>query len=280
MNKFGIVPNTFPTRRNPGSGATKTCTGLKQFSHSSPVHTPSALLPVFFFLLMITAVLISCDSGGPSKKSPLPPSTLVRIGTGNVNGLYYPTGRLIAEVVNRKRKEYGIRCQVQFSGGSFDNFREIMAGNLELGLGQSDFLFKAFQGQGQWRDKGAQKNLRAVLALNKESLTLVAAEDSGIKRLDDLRGKRVNIGSPGSGERWNSIDALENVSIDYAKDLVEKEFKLAEADLLCKVVSLTPSFMQQVIPVLSLLRQQREEEKSALSQSAAWTSCSGSILTM
>jgi TRAP transporter TAXI family solute receptor len=232
MNEFGTVPNAFPNSANSGIRASKMGIGRKKLCHSLVVQTASALLPISFVLLTIAAFLISCDSGQTFKETLPADSTSVRIGTGNINGLYYPTGAGIAKVVNRKTKDSGILCRTEFTGGSVDNFREIMAGNLELGLGQSDFLYQAFLGQGQWRGKGPQKDLRAILTLNKESLTLLAAEDKGINTIDDLRGKRVNIGSPGSGERQNSIDALENVGIDYTKDLVAKEFKLAEIDLL------------------------------------------------
>jgi hypothetical protein len=94
---------------------------------------------------------------------------------------------------------------------------------------QSDRQYQAIHGEKEWKDKGPQKDLRAVFTIHPESITLVAADDSGIKSINDLRGKRVNIGNPGSGQRGNSIDALVNAGIDYNKDLKAEGVKAAEA---------------------------------------------------
>jgi len=156
-------------------------------------------------------------------------TTFVTIGTGGITGVYYPTGGAIAKIVNKKRKEYGIRATVESTGGSVFNVNAVMAGDLEFGVVQSDRQFQAIKGLAEWKDKGAQKDLRAVFTIHPESITLVAADDAGIKTIQDLRGKRVNIGNPGSGQRQNSIDALTNAGIDYKKDLKAEGVKAAEA---------------------------------------------------
>lgn len=146
-------------------------------------------------------------------------TVFVTIGTGGITGVYYPTGGAIAKIVNMKRKEYGIRATVESTGGSVFNVNAIMAGDLEFGVVQSDRQYQAWNGLAEWKDKGAQKDLRAVFTIHPESITLVAADDAGIKTIEDLKGKRVNIGNPGSGQRQNSIDALTAAGIDYEKDL-------------------------------------------------------------
>ncbi len=156
-------------------------------------------------------------------------ATFVTIGTGGITGVYYPTGGAIAKMVNKKRKEYGIRATVESTGGSVFNVNAIMAGDLEFGVVQSDRQYQAIRGLAEWKDKGPQKNLRAVFTIHPESITLVAADDAHIKTIQDLRGKRVNIGNPGSGQRQNSIDALTNAGIDYTKDLKAEGVKAAEA---------------------------------------------------
>ena len=156
-------------------------------------------------------------------------TTFVTIGTGGITGVYYPTGGAIARIVNKKRKVYGIRCTVESTGGSVFNVNAIMAGDLEFGVVQSDRQFQAMKGLAEWKDKGPQKNLRAVFTIHPESITLVAADDAGINSIRDLRGKRVNIGNPGSGQRQNSIDGLNNAGIDYTKDLKAEGVKAAEA---------------------------------------------------
>lgn len=155
--------------------------------------------------------------------------TFVTIGTGGITGVYYPTGGAICRIVNKKRKVYGIRCTVESTGGSVFNVNAIMAGDLEFGVVQSDRQFQAMKGLAEWKEKGPQKDLRAVFTIHPESITLVAADDAGIKSINDLRGKRVNIGNPGSGQRQNSIDGLTNAGINYKKDLKAEGVKAAEA---------------------------------------------------
>jgi len=152
------------------------------------------------------------------------------IGTGGVTGVYYPTGGAIARIVNAKKTEYGIRLTVESTGGSVFNVNAIMAGDLEFGVVQSDRQFQAFNGYegSEWAGK-PQKNLRAVFTIHPESITLAAAVDAGINSLQDLKGKRVNIGNPGSGQRQNSIDALTAVGIDWEKDIKAEGLKASEA---------------------------------------------------
>ncbi len=155
--------------------------------------------------------------------------TYVTIGTGGITGVYYPTGGAIAKIVNKKRKVYGIRATVESTGGSVFNVNAVMSGDLEFGVVQSDRQYQAINGLAEWKDKGPQKDLRAVFSIHPESVTLVATVDSGIKTIKDLKGKRVNIGNPGSGQRQNAIDALSAVGIDYKKDIKAEGVKAAEA---------------------------------------------------
>jgi TRAP transporter TAXI family solute receptor len=153
----------------------------------------------------------------------------VTIGTGGITGVYYPTGGAIAKMVNKKKKEYGIRATVESTGGSVFNINAVMNGDLEFGIAQSDRQYQAVNGMAEWKDKGSQKDLRAVFSIHPESVTLVAAVDAGINKIQDLKGKKVNIGNPGSGQRQNAIDALEAVGINYEKDLNAESIKASEA---------------------------------------------------
>lgn len=159
-------------------------------------------------------------------------TTFVTIGTGDITGVYYPTGGAIAKMVNKKRKEYGIRATIESTPGSVFNVNAVIAGDLEFGVVQSDRQFQAVHGLVEWKTKGPQKDLRAVFSIHPESVTLVAAVDSNIQHIRDLKGKRVNIGNIGSGQRQNSIDALRAVGIDYNRDLVAEGVKAAEAPAL------------------------------------------------
>lgn len=153
----------------------------------------------------------------------------VTIGTGGITGVYYPTGGAIAKMVNNKKSEYGIRATVESTGGSVFNINAVLNGDLEFGIAQSDRQYQAVKGTAEWSKKGAQKDLRAVFSIHPELVTLVAATDSGINNLKDLKGKRVNIGNPGSGQRQNAIDALSAMGIDYQKDLKAENVKASEA---------------------------------------------------
>ncbi|MCB9481265.1 MAG: TAXI family TRAP transporter solute-binding subunit [Desulfobacteraceae bacterium] len=156
-------------------------------------------------------------------------TSFVTIGTGGITGVYYPTGGAIAKTVNNKKDTYGIRCTVESTGGSVYNINAVLAGDLEFGIAQSDRQYQAVKGLAEWAPRGPQKDLRAVFAIHPESVTLVAAEDAGIKDIKDLKGKRVNIGNPGSGQRQNAIDALTTAGLDVEKDLMAEGVKASEA---------------------------------------------------
>ncbi len=125
----------------------------------------------------------------------------VTIGTGGVTGVYYPTGGAICRLVNKTRKEHGIRCSVESTGGSVYNLNTIRAGELDMGVAQSDWQYHAYNGTSKFKDQGANKDLRAVFSVHPEPFTVVARKDSGVTDFMQLKGKRVNIGNPGSGQR-------------------------------------------------------------------------------
>lgn len=152
----------------------------------------------------------------------------VTIGTGGVTGVYYPTGGAICRLVNKTRKEHGIRCSVESTGGSVYNLNTIRAGELDMGVAQSDWQYHAYNGTSKFKDQGANKKLRAVFSVHPEPFTMVARADSGIKNVADIKGKRVNIGNPGSGQRGTMevlMDAL-GMSKDDLK--LVSELKAAE----------------------------------------------------
>jgi TRAP transporter TAXI family solute receptor len=132
----------------------------------------------------------------------------VSIGTGGVTGVYYPTGGAICRLVNKKRKEHGIRCSAESTGGSIYNINTVKAGELEFGVAQSDWQYHAYNGTSKFKEAGKFEKLRAVFSVHPEPVTIIARNDSGIKNISDLKGKRVNIGNPGSGTRgtWEVIE--------------------------------------------------------------------------
>jgi len=152
----------------------------------------------------------------------------VTIGTGGVTGVYYPTGGAISRMINKKSKIYDIKATVESTGGSVYNINAVLSGDLEFGVAQSDRQFQAINGMAEWKKTGPQKDLRAVFSIHPESITLIASVKSGIKSVNDLKGKRVNIGNPGSGQRQNSIDVLSSFDINLS-DIKAEQVKAVEA---------------------------------------------------
>ncbi len=133
----------------------------------------------------------------------------ISIGTGGVTGVYYPTGGAICRLVNKNRKEHGIRCSAESTGGSIYNINTIKAGELEFGVAQSDWQYHAYNGTSKFKESGKFEKLRAVFSVHPEPVTIIASDASGVKNISDLKGKRLNIGNPGSGTRgtWDVIEA-------------------------------------------------------------------------
>ncbi|WP_137701714.1 TAXI family TRAP transporter solute-binding subunit [Marimonas lutisalis] len=132
----------------------------------------------------------------------------ISIGTGGVTGVYYPTGGAICRLVNKDRKEHGIRCSAESTGGSIYNINTIKAGELEFGVAQSDWQYHAYNGTSKFEEQGKFEGLRAVFSVHPEPVTILARADSGISNITDVKGKRFNIGNPGSGTlgTWEVIE--------------------------------------------------------------------------
>ena len=155
-------------------------------------------------------------------------TTFVTIGTGGVTGVYYPTGGAIARLVNKGKKEHGIRASVESTGGSVYNINAIAAGELDMGVAQSDWQYHAYHGTSKFEDKGPNKDLRAVFSVHPEPFTVVARADSGIKNFMDLKGKRVNVGNPGSGQRGTMEVLMQKLGWTMDDYKLASELKPAE----------------------------------------------------
>ena len=124
----------------------------------------------------------------------------VIIGTGSKSGVYFQAGRALCRLINRNLK--GTSCTARETAGSVSNLINVQGGALELGLVQSDLQFHATHKSGPFEFVDTPyDSLRSVFSLYTEPFTLVTRRDAKIESLDDLRGKRVNIGNPGSGQR-------------------------------------------------------------------------------
>lgn len=125
----------------------------------------------------------------------------ITIGTGGVTGVYYAAGGAICRLMNMERQRHGIRCSVESTGGSVFNINTMRAGDLDFGVAQSDWQYHAYNGSSTFQQAGKYADLRAVFSLHPEPFTVLARKEANISKLDDLKGKRVNVGNPGSGTR-------------------------------------------------------------------------------
>lgn len=125
----------------------------------------------------------------------------ITIGTGSETGVYYPSGGAICKLVNQEYSTLGILCSMESTSGSIYNIDAIKSGQIEFGIVQSDWQYHGYQGSGPFTKSGAFNQLRAVFSLYTEPFNVIARSDSEINRVQDLAGKRVNIGNPGSGDR-------------------------------------------------------------------------------
>ena len=138
-------------------------------------------------------------ASAPQSASAQQSQRFITIGTGGVTGVYYPAGGAICRLVNRDRAKHGLRCSVESTGGSVANVNLLKSSEIEFGVAQSDVQFNATKGQGQFQKDGAMGDLRAVFALHPEPFTVVARKEANITKFEDFKGKRFNVGNPGSG---------------------------------------------------------------------------------
>lgn len=154
--------------------------------------------------------------------------TFITIGTGGVTGVYYPTGGAICRMLRPGRAEHGIRCGAESTGGSVFNINAIRNGELEFGVAQSDWQFHAFNGTSRFEEQGPFEELRAVFSVHPEPFTVVARADAGIATFEDLKGKRVNVGNPGSGQRGTMEVLMEAMGWTMDDFAVASELQAAE----------------------------------------------------
>ncbi|MEO8104139.1 MAG: TAXI family TRAP transporter solute-binding subunit, partial [Betaproteobacteria bacterium] len=192
-------------------------------------------------------------------------SKFITVGTGGIVGVYYPLGGAICRFVNAGRKDHGLRCTVESTGGSVFNINAVMSGDMDIGFAQSDTQYYAMTGAGAFKDK-PQPKLRALFSVYPELVTLVTRQDAHIKSFADIKGKRINIGDPGSGTRATTELVMNAMGIK------KEDLKFAGE---LKFVEMAPALCDNKIDAFTFVA----GHPNAIFQEAA-TSCASSIASI
>lgn len=134
------------------------------------------------------------------------------IATGGTGGVYYPLGGGLAEVINRHIEGYSAVAEV--TGASVENLALIAQGESDIAIALGDSVYQAYTGTGAFEGRQLP-NVRAIAAAYTNAVHIVTLEGSGITSLEDLRGRRVSVGAPGSGTEVNAQAILEANGMTY-----------------------------------------------------------------
>ena len=151
----------------------------------------------------------------------------VTVGTGGVTGVYYAVGGAICRLMNKDRAKTNIRCSTESTGGSVFNVNAIKTGDMEFGMTQSDVQYNATKGLTQFKD-GAHADLRAVFSVHPEPFTVLARKEAGVAKFADFKGKRFNVGNPGSGTAASMEELLKEKGWTRADFSLAAELKADE----------------------------------------------------
>ncbi len=150
------------------------------------------------------------------------------IGTGGVTGVYYAAGGAICRLVNKDRAKHGIRCSVESTGGSVVNINTIRGGELDFGVTQSDWQYHAVKGTSTFQKDGPYGDLRAVFSLHPEPFTVLSRKEANIQKFEEFKGKRFNVGNPGSGTRASAEEMLSSLGWKLSDFSLAAELKADE----------------------------------------------------
>ena len=172
--------------------------------------------------------LCAAVAGALAAPEALAQQKYITVGTGGVTGVYYAAGGAICRLVNKDRAKHGYRCSVESTGGSVFNVNTIKAGELDLGVAQSDVQYNAGKGLGQFKDAGVYGELRAVMSLHPEPFTVLTRKEANIRSFADLKGKKFNVGNPGSGTRASLEELIAAMNWKLSDFALASELKADE----------------------------------------------------
>jgi len=162
-------------------------------------------------------------------KTSLFSTDFITLGTGEINGTYYPTGQFLCKFVNRIKTQTNIKCSVESTGGSVYNINSIKSGKLNFAIAQSDTIHQAINGISKFNKKPIKK-LRSVIGLYSELFTLVSRKDAAINTIGELKGKRVNLGNSESGSELTTLELFKEYGINKNDLLLSSSLKIADTE--------------------------------------------------
>ncbi|GEN24844.1 C4-dicarboxylate ABC transporter substrate-binding protein [Halomonas cupida] len=134
------------------------------------------------------------------------------IATGGTGGTYYPYGGGLAELIKNHIDGYDAVAEV--TGASVENMGLVWRGDSDLALALADTVYQGYTGTGDFEGRELE-NIRAIASIYPNAVQIVTMADSGIDSLDDLAGKVVSVGAPGSGTELNARAILEANGLTY-----------------------------------------------------------------
>lgn len=183
------------------------------------------ILGILLASTMAIGLLAGCGGAQKASEQKAPEKKFINIATGGTAGVYYPLGGAIAEILNKNVP--GVNATAQSTGASVANINMLKESKVELAMVQNDTAYYAFKGTEMFKDKQVA-NMRGLATLYNETIQIIVMEDSSIKTIEDLKGKKVAVGSIGSGTEANARQILETYGITY-NDLKPQYLSFGEA---------------------------------------------------
>lgn len=192
---------------------------------------PKKVLSIMLVVVLLLSVVVGCtskqepttkgDETGGEEPAPSGGTKYISIATGGPAGTYYPLGGAMAKIFNENVE--GVTANAQATGASVENIGLVANGEAEIAFIQNDITYYAYTGTETFEGKDKIENIRGMAMLYPELVQVIATKDSGIKSVEDLKGKKVAIGAPGSGVEANvrQVLAIHGMSYD---DLGKADF--------------------------------------------------------
>lgn len=224
------------------------------------------IISVLIVIAMMSSILVGCSqpTTEPEPATPAEPGTsaetpaetpapstggekvFVNVATGGTGGTYYPLGGAMAKIFNDNIE--GVTANAQATGASVENIGLVSNGETEIAFVQNDVTYYAWTGTESFADKDAITNIRGMAMLYPEVIQIIATKSSGITSVDDLAGKKVAVGAPGSGTEVNARQILAEYGLTY-DDLAKADYlSFSEAADQLKDKQVDAAFVTAAVP--------------------------------